>query len=153
MASEPTLIESVYDAVTGNLFTAPQVLICKTLAHFVFPLGTLFSPPGFDLGLHSGAHSELRSRPSAPTEVVCLPPRTSAPSLSPAPPLLGAGGGLGTRQRGRGQLAMGRGVIACSRRLGLRGGFTCQQVSRMRVKEGGAAHQGPERFRVYTWLS
>lgn len=124
------------------------------LWHILFFRSALcFLPQALIWVCTAGPTPTLRSRPSAPTEVVCLPPRTSAPSLSPAPPLLGAGGGLGTRQRGRGQLATGRGVIACSRRLGLRGGFTCQQVSRMRVKEGGAAHQGPERFRVYTWLS
>lgn len=95
-------------------------------------------------------------RHSAPDPLLCQrwsarPPEPQPSACHPLLLSLGQGEGWGPGSMAEASLPQERGhrmlpPLGAERRL------TCQQVSRMRVKEGGAAHQGPRRFRVYTWL-
>lgn len=98
VTSDPTLTESVYDTVTGKLFTTPQVLTCKTWGHFVFLFGTLcFLPQAFSWACGIGPILTLCSPPSALSQAGHPLSRTLTHSLSPAPLLLGDKGGTGGR--------------------------------------------------------
>lgn len=81
----------------GTLYQV-QVLICKTLEHFVFPLGTLcLVPPALIWGCRTGPIPTLCPQPPALSEEVHPPSRIRTLSLLPAAFLRGDRGSSGGR--------------------------------------------------------